>query len=62
MGLLLLVILILLLLGSVPAYPYSRSWGYQPSGIVGLLLVILLVMLLFSVVPWGWGPGPVVIH
>ena len=61
MGLILLVLLVLLLLGSVPAYPYSRAWGYGPSGILGLLLVLLLVMLFLNVVPWGWGPGPVVV-
>jgi hypothetical protein len=42
----LLVILVLLLLGALPAWPHSRSWGYAPSGGLGLLLVILLVVLL----------------
>ena len=56
MGLLLLIILILLLFGGLPMWPYSRQWGYGPSGILGLLLVILLVLLLFNVVPWGYGP------
>jgi Protein of unknown function (DUF3309) len=56
MGLILLIVLVLLLLGSVPAYPYSRSWGYAPSGIVGLLLVVLLVLLLMRTIPWGYGP------
>jgi hypothetical protein len=59
MGWLLLILLIVLLLGSVPTYPYSRTWGYGPSGILGLLLIVLLVLLLFSVIPWGWGPYPV---
>jgi hypothetical protein len=54
MGTILLIILILLLLGAVPSWPYSRSWGYGPSGILGLLLVILLVLLLFEVLPWGF--------
>ena len=40
------VILVLLLLGALPVYPYSTSWGYYPSGGVGLLLVILLVVAL----------------
>ncbi|MGA7122017.1 MAG: DUF3309 family protein [Polyangiaceae bacterium] len=44
----LLVVLVLLALGSVPAWPHSRSWGYYPSGGLGLLVVILLVFLLFS--------------
>jgi hypothetical protein len=60
MGLVLLIILVLLLLGAFPRWPHSRSWGYGPSGIVGLLLVVLLVLLLMNVVPWGWGTGPVV--
>jgi Protein of unknown function (DUF3309) len=52
MGLILVIILVLLLLGAVPAYPYSRGWGYGPSGLVGTILVILLVLLLFDVVRW----------
>ena len=56
MGLLLLIVLIVLLFGSVPAYPYSRSWGYAPSGVLSLLLVVLLIMLLMGTVPWGYGP------
>jgi hypothetical protein len=58
MGLILLIILVLLLLGATPTWPYSRSWGYGPSGLVGVLLVILIVLMLFSVVPWGFGPYP----
>ncbi len=42
----LLVVLILMLLGALPAWPYSRSWGYYPSGGLGLVVVILLVLLL----------------
>lgn len=44
----LLIILILLLLGLFPAWPYSRGWGYYPSGIVGLLLLILIIMMLMG--------------
>lgn len=62
MGLILLIVLILLLLGSVPAFPYSRNWGYGPSGIVGVLLIILLVMLMMGTVPWGYGTAPVVVR
>jgi Protein of unknown function (DUF3309) len=54
MGTILLIILILLLLGAVPSWPYSRNWGYGPSGVLGLLLVVLLVLLLLDVVPWGF--------
>jgi hypothetical protein len=54
MGTILLIILILLLLGAAPAWPYSRNWGYGPSGLLGLVLVILLVLLLLNVIPWGY--------
>jgi len=54
MGLILLIILLVLLMGGLPAWPYSRGWGYGPSGALGLLLVILLVLLIFGMVPWGW--------
>ena len=49
MGLILLIILILLLLGAVPRWPYSRSWGYGPSGGIGLILVIVLILYLLKV-------------
>jgi len=42
----LLVVLILMLLGALPAWPYSRSWGYYPSGGLGLVVVVVLVLLL----------------
>jgi len=42
----LLVVLVLMLLGALPAWPYSRSWGYYPSGGLGLVVVILLVLIL----------------
>ena len=50
LGTILLIILVLLLLGAVPAWPYSRSWGYGPSGGLGLLVIIVLVLLLFRAV------------
>ncbi|SDY99153.1 Protein of unknown function [Pseudomonas sp. NFIX28] len=46
MGTILIIILILLLLGGLPVFPYSRSWGYGPSGIIGVVLVVLLILLL----------------
>jgi hypothetical protein len=49
MGLILLIILIILLLGAVPTWPYSRNWGYGPSGGLGLLVVIVVVLLLLRV-------------
>ena len=48
LGTILIVILILILLGAVPAWPYSRGWGYGPSGILGLLLVIVLILILMG--------------
>ncbi len=44
----LVVILILALLGAVPAWPYSAGWGYGPSGIIGVVLIILLILLLLG--------------
>ncbi len=44
----LLIILILLLLGAVPAWPHSRGWGYYPSGGLGLVILILLILLLMG--------------
>jgi hypothetical protein len=48
MGTILLIILILLLIGALPSWPYSRSWGYYPSGGLGLVLVIIIVLLLMG--------------
>jgi hypothetical protein len=42
----LLVVLILLLLGALPTWPYSRSWGYYPSGGMGLIVIVVIVLLL----------------
>lgn len=42
----LLVIIVLALIGAIPSWPYSRSWGYGPSGILGIVLVVLVVVLL----------------
>ena len=47
-GTILLVLLVLLLVGALPAWPYSGSWGYYPSGGLGLVVVILLVLLLMG--------------
>lgn len=44
----LLIVLILLLIGAVPAWPYSRGWGYYPSGLLGVVLIIVLIMLLMG--------------
>ncbi|MFZ0631791.1 MAG: DUF3309 domain-containing protein [Acidobacteriaceae bacterium] len=45
----LVIILILMLIGAFPAWPYSRGWGYYPSGGVGLILLIIVVLLLLRV-------------
>jgi len=50
MGLVLLIILILLLIGAFPAWPYSRGWGYWPSGGIGTILLIVLILLLLGYV------------
>ena len=44
-GMILLIVLILALLGVIPTWPHSKSWGYAPSGGVGLIVVILVVLL-----------------
>lgn len=46
LGFILLVVLMLILVGALPAWPHSRSWGYGPSGGTGLILLILLILLL----------------
>ncbi len=48
LGTIILIIVILLLVGAVPAWPHSRGWGYGPSGLLGVVLVILLILLLMG--------------
>lgn len=48
LGTILLIILVLLLIGAIPSWPHSRSWGYGPSGGLGLVVVIVLVLLLMG--------------
>jgi hypothetical protein len=48
LGLVLLIILILLLIGAFPSWPYSRNWGYYPSGGLGLVLLIIIILLLMG--------------
>jgi hypothetical protein len=48
MNLIVLVIVLLLLLGALPTWPYSHDWGYYPSGGLGLILLILVIVLLFG--------------
>lgn len=48
LGMILLIVLILLLIGAFPSWPYSRSWGYFPSGGLGLVLLIIIVLLVLG--------------
>jgi hypothetical protein len=48
LSLLLLIVLVLLVVGALPTWPYSRSWGYYPGGILGLVLLVVLVMFLLG--------------
>ncbi len=46
LGTILLIVLILMLIGAIPAWPHSRSWGYGPSGGLGLVVIVVIVLLL----------------
>ena len=48
LGMILLIVLILLLIGAFPSWPYSRSWGYFPSGGLGLVLLIIIILLVLG--------------
>lgn len=48
LGTILLIILVLLLIGALPTWPHSRSWGYYPSGGLGLVLIIVLILVLLG--------------
>lgn len=48
LGAILVIVLVLMLIGAIPTWPHSRSWGYGPSGGLGLVLVILIVLLLLG--------------
>lgn len=48
LGTILLIVLILVLLGVIPTWPHSRSWGYAPSGVVGVVVIIIIVLLLMG--------------
>ncbi len=50
MGLILLIILLVLLVGAVPNWGYSKGWGYGPSGLLGLLLVVLIILMITKTV------------
>jgi hypothetical protein len=48
LGTILLIVLILILIGVIPSWPHSSSWGYGPSGLVGIILVIVIILLLMG--------------
>ena len=48
LGTIVLIFLFLMLLGAIPAWPYSRNWGYAPSGGLGLIVIILLILLILG--------------
>ena len=48
LGTILLIVLVLMLFGAVPAWPHSRGWGYAPSGLLGLVVVVLVILLLMG--------------
>jgi hypothetical protein len=48
LGTILLIVLILMLIGVIPTWPHSKSWGYGPSGALGLIVIILIVLLLMG--------------
>ena len=50
MSTIIIILLILLLIGAIPAWPYSRSWGAYPSGLLGVVLVIVIVLVLMKVI------------
>ncbi len=54
MGLLLLIVLVILLMGGLPRWEHSKSWGYGPSGLLGVVLVVVLVLVLLGHIPRGF--------
>ena len=48
LGTILLIVLILILIGVIPTWPYSRSWGYAPGGLLGLIVVVVIILILLG--------------
>jgi len=48
MGLILIIILVLLVIGALPTWPYSQGWGYYPGGLLGLILLIILILVILG--------------
>jgi hypothetical protein len=54
MGLILIILVVLLLIGGLPTWGYSRQWGYRPAGGISLILLVLVILLIMGVIPRGW--------
>jgi hypothetical protein len=50
LGTILIILLILLLIGALPSWPYSRSWGYAPTGTLGLIVIVVILLVVFGVI------------
>ena len=50
LGTILIILLILLLIGALPSWPYSRSWGYAPTGTLGLIVIVVILLVIFGVI------------
>jgi hypothetical protein len=50
LGLILIILLVVLLIGAVPVYPYNRKWGYYPSGLLTVLLIVVIVLLVMGLI------------
>ena len=48
-----IVVLVLLLIGAIPTWPYSRGWGYGPSGVLALILIVLIILILTGTLTFG---------
>ena len=48
LGIILIIVLVLMLLGAIPAWPHSKDWGYYPTGGLGLLLIIIIILILLG--------------
>lgn len=48
LGMIVLIVVVLMLIGAIPSWPHSRSWGYAPTGILGTVLIVLLILLIIG--------------
>jgi len=58
MGLLFMILLLLVLLAALPSWPYSRAWGYYPSGAATMLLIIVILLVVFDAIPFTYHVPP----